>query len=202
MCGRYVTARSASELRALFDAADETGGGLRADFNVAPTTDVPAVIATREPAEAGAEAGDGRGQVGGRLRLLHWGLLPPGAKDMEAGARMIDARVETVADKPAYRRAFASRRCLLPADGWYEWPRPRSRRAQAADLLLPRRPRAAGDGRALRAVDQPDRGAAAQLCRLDDHRDGRVRSRARPAAAELPHPGHNSSPGTRGCNPH
>ena len=123
MCGRYVTARSASELRALFDAADETGGGLRADFNVAPTTDVPTVIATREP----AEAGDGRGQVRGRLRLLRWGLLPRWAKDMEAGARMIDARVETVEDKPASRRAFASRRCLLPADGCYEWLPPDGR---------------------------------------------------------------------------
>jgi putative SOS response-associated peptidase YedK len=56
-----------------------------------------------------------------QLRPLRWGLVPSWAKDVKAGARMINARVETVHEKPAYRRAFARRRCLLPADGFYEW---------------------------------------------------------------------------------
>ena len=117
MCRRYVSARSASQLRALFDAVDETGGQLRADFNVAPTKPVPAVLEQQDPAGPDGE----RGQVRRRLRMLRWGLVPFCAKDPKVGSRMINARVETVADKPAYRRAFTSRRCLLPADGYYEW---------------------------------------------------------------------------------
>ena len=56
-----------------------------------------------------------------QLRVLRWGLVPSWAKDPAIGNRMINARMETVAEKPAYRRAFASRRCLLPADGYFEW---------------------------------------------------------------------------------
>ena len=106
MCGRYVSAKSASELRARFDAVDETGGQLSADFNVAPTKPVPAVLVARDPDSDGEEAR--------QLRLLRWGLVPFWAKDPKVGSRMINARVETVAEKPAYRRAFLSRRCLLP----------------------------------------------------------------------------------------
>ncbi len=72
MCGRYVSARPASELRVRFSAVDETGGQLQADFNVAPTKLVPAILEERDPAEPGGERGQGRR----RLRLLRWGLLP------------------------------------------------------------------------------------------------------------------------------
>ena len=58
---------------------------------------------------------------GRRLAPLVWGLVPSWAKDASIGSRMINARVETVAEKPAFRKAFAARRCLLPADGFYEW---------------------------------------------------------------------------------
>jgi putative SOS response-associated peptidase YedK len=58
-----------------------------------------------------------------QLRPMRWGLVPSWAKRLSVGSRMINARVETVAEKPAYRRAFAERRCLLPADGFYEWER-------------------------------------------------------------------------------
>ena len=96
MCGRYVSARSASELRTLFDAVDETAGQLSVDFNVAPTKPVPAILEQQDPAEPGGE----RGQVRHRLRMLRWGLVPFWAKDPKVGSRMINARVETVADKP------------------------------------------------------------------------------------------------------
>ncbi len=120
MCGRYVSAKSASELHARFDAVDETGGQLRADFNVAPTKPVPAVLEERGPTEPDRPGGE-RGEGRRRLRLLRWGLVPFWAKDPKVGSRMINARIETVAEKPAYRRALAARRCLLPADGYYEW---------------------------------------------------------------------------------
>lgn len=117
MCGRYATARSRQELLEQFAVQlDETGDELRADYNVAPTKQVPAVL-TRPPREADEEAAEPLRQ----LRELRWGLVPSWAKDPAIGNRMINARVETVHEKPSYRRAFAKRRCLLPADGYYEW---------------------------------------------------------------------------------
>ena len=87
--------------------------------------------------------------------MLTWGLVPSWAKDPSIGNRMINARMETVADKPAYKRAFAVRRCLLPADGYFEWyptsQTTQGRQAGQAALLHPAgRRRRAGDGRALR----------------------------------------------------
>lgn len=109
------------------DAATES---LRPDYNVAPTKPVYAVLerpGSPQPeapvGDAAGMAGDGAG--GGRaereLRVVRWGLVPFWAKDPKIGSRMINARAETVAEKPAFRRAFAKRRCLLPADGYYEW---------------------------------------------------------------------------------
>jgi putative SOS response-associated peptidase YedK len=109
MCGRYATTRSAADLSALFEASDETGG-LAADYNVAPTDPVPIVRATRR-------------QDGPVLSLARWGLVPSWAKDTKGAARMINARAETVATTRAYAPSFAARRCLVPADGWYEWVR-------------------------------------------------------------------------------
>lgn len=85
---------------------------LAPNYNVAPTDDVWAVL----------EAADREtGAVERRLRPLRWGLVPFWAKSLSVGAKMINARMETVHEKPAYRRAFVKRRCLLPADGFYEW---------------------------------------------------------------------------------
>jgi putative SOS response-associated peptidase YedK len=109
MCGRYATTRSAADLSALFEADDETGG-LAADYNVAPTDPVPIVRATRR-------------QEAPVLSVARWGLVPSWAKDTRGAARMINARVETVATARAYASSFAARRCLVPADGWYEWVR-------------------------------------------------------------------------------
>jgi putative SOS response-associated peptidase YedK len=107
MCGRYASARSVDDIAAAFGIRDDRIDVVAAaDWNVAPTKDVAAVL----------DSGDGR-----RLTSLRWGLVPSWADDPSIGARLINARLETIADKPAFRSALASRRCLLPADGWYEW---------------------------------------------------------------------------------
>jgi putative SOS response-associated peptidase YedK len=95
-----------------FEIDDEFDGLPGPDYNVAPTVAVPAIFERR--ISHGTE-------VRRRLAPLVWGLVPSWAKDPSIGSRMINARVETVADKPAFRKAFAGRRCLLPADGFYEW---------------------------------------------------------------------------------
>jgi putative SOS response-associated peptidase YedK len=117
MCGRYATTRSAADLSALFESYDDTGGELAADYNVAPTDPVPIVRLSRRHA----------GRV---LSVARWGLVPPWAKDTRGAARMINARAETVATSTAYARSFAARRCLVPADGWYEWVRTETGRKQ------------------------------------------------------------------------
>ncbi|HEX9794615.1 MAG TPA: SOS response-associated peptidase [Planctomycetota bacterium] len=104
MCGRFTLHTGGAAIARAFELAVEPA--LRPRFNVAPTQDVAAVRV-----EAGQR----------RLRMLHWGLLPAWAKDRAMAARMINARSETVAEKPAYRSAFRRRRCLVPADGFYEW---------------------------------------------------------------------------------
>jgi putative SOS response-associated peptidase YedK len=135
MCGRYASARSRIELLEEFDVRrDRVDEPLKQDYNVAPTKPVYAVLA-REPREDDAAAGDAvstaepaqgappPGPVR-ELRVMRWGLVPSWAKDISVGSRMINARAETVAEKPAFRAAFAKRRCLLPADGYYEWQPP------------------------------------------------------------------------------
>jgi putative SOS response-associated peptidase YedK len=118
MCGRYATARQRQELLDTFDIGfDATEEALEADYNVAPTKPVPAVL-ERAPRSASKESPE---EVVRQLCTLRWGLVPSWAKDLSIGSRMINARVETVHEKPAFRKAFAQRRCLLPADGYYEW---------------------------------------------------------------------------------
>ena len=118
MCGRYVSTRAPQEVTRLFGVTDwRSEETLAPNWNVAPTDQVYAVL-ERAPRPDG-----GGGPVRRELRPLRWGLVPSWAEDPKIGARMINARVETVHEKPAYRRAFARRRCLLPADGFYEWQR-------------------------------------------------------------------------------
>jgi len=113
VCGRYASSRDAGELAEEFGVEElRVDDPLPADWNVAPTKEVYAVL-TRPPK-------DDRPQER-QLRTLRWGLVPSWAKDRSIGNRMINARMESVAEKPAFRKAFASRRCLLPADGYYEW---------------------------------------------------------------------------------
>ncbi len=123
MCGRYASSRRPEDLVEEFEIVeDRSVTPLAADYNVAPTKEVYAVLERpARPASGVADEGDEGTGPERQLRVLRWGLVPSWAKDPAIGNRMINARMETVAVKPAYKRAFASRRCLLPADGYYEW---------------------------------------------------------------------------------
>lgn len=108
MCGRFVSSSPPATIAAYFDvdAVAEQLIDRGPNYNTAPTTDVFVVH----------EDGSTR-----RLDAFRWGLVPSWAKDISVGSRMINARSETVASKPAFRRSFTSRRCIIPADGFYEW---------------------------------------------------------------------------------
>jgi len=106
MCGRFVSASSADELAKFFGAAPDDDLSVRVSYNVAPTNDVYAVL----------ESGGVR-----KLEALHWGLVPRWAKDPKIGSRMINARAETLAEKNSFKNAFRKKRCIIPADGFYEW---------------------------------------------------------------------------------
>lgn len=106
MCGRYFLEATLQEIEALVGPLAEADR-LAPRYNIAPTQPVPIV---REDA------------LGARhLKLVHWGLVPSWSKGPDPKFSMINARAETVADKPAYRAAYRYRRCLLPASGFYEW---------------------------------------------------------------------------------
>ena len=112
MCGRYASSRDAEAIAAEFDVAESWAPALEPNYNIAPTTPVYAVL--ERPAK------DDRPQQR-QLRLVTWGLVPSWAKDASIGTRLINARLETAAEKPAFRRAFERRRAIIPADGYYEW---------------------------------------------------------------------------------
>jgi len=114
MCGRYAASRSPDDLVEEFELVELPEEALPASYNVAPTDPVHAVVERSPRGEPDAAAVR-------QLRTVRWGLVPSWAKDASIGSRLINARVETVADKPAFRKAFAKRRALLPADGYFEW---------------------------------------------------------------------------------
>ncbi|HEY4376435.1 MAG TPA: SOS response-associated peptidase, partial [Acidimicrobiales bacterium] len=106
MCGRYVSASTPDEIGRYFDVDEATERAVEPSYNVAPTDDVFVVL----------DDGGVR-----RLDAYHWGLVPFWAKDPSVGSRMINARAEGIAHQGAYQRAFRKRRCIVPADGFYEW---------------------------------------------------------------------------------
>ena len=128
MCGRYASSSRPENLVEEFEIdEDRTGQAARSilvapqsppagqpDFNMAPTKQAPVVL-TR------AVRGDVDAAPIRQLRLLTWGLVPSWSKDVKVGVRMTNARSESLLDKSSFARAAASRRCLVPADGWYEW---------------------------------------------------------------------------------
>jgi putative SOS response-associated peptidase YedK len=111
MCGRYVAATPPDVLAAYFDVVEVKDDTLPPSWNVAPTREVYAVAERKldEPTHTR------------QLGTFRWGLVPSWAKDPSIGSRLINARVESVADKPAFRKALTSRRCIIPADAFYEW---------------------------------------------------------------------------------
>lgn len=106
MCGRFAQRSDPKRLAKEFKVAEVPQSEAR--YNVAPTQEILAV----------REAADGREMI-----FFKWGLVPSWAKDTSMGARLINARSETVQEKPAFREAFKKRRCIIPADGFYEWQR-------------------------------------------------------------------------------
>ncbi|ANY07609.1 SOS response-associated peptidase [Pseudonocardia sp. HH130630-07] len=123
MCGRYASTKAPADLAGEFravDATDATAESARADYNVAPTKDITVVVERHPRDEQGEPDPDSTERS---LRTVRWGLVPFWSKDPSAGARMVNARSETITTKPAFRRAAASRRCLFPMAGWYEWQR-------------------------------------------------------------------------------
>lgn len=104
MCGRYVLTADPAALQQAFNL-DSVPGEIKARYNIAPTQPV-AVVANDNPKA---------------LTFFRWGLIPSWAKDPSIGNRMINARAETLAEKPSFRTAYKRRRCLIPANGFYEW---------------------------------------------------------------------------------
>jgi putative SOS response-associated peptidase YedK len=104
MCGRFVLKAPFSELVRLYNVTNNLN--LEPRYNIPPTEDVP-VVRSREGKRT--------------LDMLRWGLVPYWAKDIKIGFSLINAKAETVAEKPAFRDAFKDRRCIIPADGFYEW---------------------------------------------------------------------------------
>ncbi len=106
MCGRFTIFADPSRLAERFQAS-LPADGLQPRYNAAPTQHLPVILNDGPPA----------------IQLLQWGLIPSWAKDPAIGSRMINARAETLAEKPSFRAAFRKRRCLVLADGFYEWLR-------------------------------------------------------------------------------
>jgi putative SOS response-associated peptidase YedK len=106
VCGRFVSTSAPDRIAAYFDAVADVES-LGENYNVAPTQDIYGVVA------------DGGGAR--RVQAFHWGLIPSWAKDAKVGSRMINARSETLAEKPAFKGLFAKKRCLIPMTGFYEW---------------------------------------------------------------------------------
>jgi len=109
VCGRVVSTSTPQQIADFFGASFE-GDPLPVNYNVAPTTDVYAVVNEDGPEPA--------------VRAFHWGLVPVWAKDTKIGSSMINARAETLNEKPSFKGLLRKRRCIIPIDGFYEWQAP------------------------------------------------------------------------------
>ena len=105
MCGRYSQSQNLSKLIERFNLKDPLPKDLKPRYNIAPGQLAPVVVFQEES----------------HLKLFQWGLIPAWSKDPRIGARMINARAETLTTKPSYSRPFKRSRCLVPSDGFYEW---------------------------------------------------------------------------------
>ena len=115
MCGRYAVttdpARLAAEIDAINEVPDEA---VRESYNVAPTSTVMTVVQRHEH-------GCSDDVAARRVRAMRWGLVPSWTKELGKGPLLFNARAETLAEKPAFRRSLPGKRCLIPMDGWFEW---------------------------------------------------------------------------------
>lgn len=110
MCGRFVSTAGPDRIAAYFDAVlptEAVADSLGENYNVAPTQDIYGVVAS------------GHGTA--RVEAFHWGLIPSWAEDRKIASRMINARAETLAEKPSFKRLLTAKRCIVPMDGFYEW---------------------------------------------------------------------------------
>jgi len=112
VCGRFVIAGNKADLVDAFDVDEALEDEVRPSWNVAPTDTVQLVVERLDPHT---------GELTRRLEPARWGLIPSWAKSASVGARMINARSETVLEKPSFRSAALKRRAIVPADGYYEW---------------------------------------------------------------------------------
>ena len=124
MCGRFVGYRNLDELKEFFPI-DRANCDVTANFNVAPSQEILAIF---------------NHQGENWLDKFHWGLVPFWAKDPAIGSRMINARAETVAEKPSFKNAFLKRRCLIIADGFYEWKGPKGQKQPMLITLPDKKP--------------------------------------------------------------
>ncbi|MGB5959857.1 MAG: SOS response-associated peptidase [Coleofasciculaceae cyanobacterium] len=113
MCGRYSQQKSAEIIAEMFQV--DNVPPLKPRYNIAPTQSVATILQTAENRQ---------------FKLLHWGLIPNWAKDTKISSKLINARAETVAEKPSFRSAFRRQRCLILADGFYEWQQQEDKQKQ------------------------------------------------------------------------
>ncbi|MBO22131.1 MAG: hypothetical protein CMM26_07160 [Rhodospirillaceae bacterium] len=117
MCGRFTLFHNWEEMQAVYGLVSSQPYMLPQRYNIAPSQDIVAIIRAGSR-EGGVAGGNLRARV---LEVFRWGLVPPWAKSPGLGARMINARAETIAKKPAFRNAFRRRRCIIPSSGFFEW---------------------------------------------------------------------------------
>lgn len=115
MCGRFTLTLSIDELIEEFELPDHITEERNPRYNIAPTQSILAIRVDAENQQR-------------NMHPLHWGLIPSWSKDPSIGSRMINARAETLSEKPSFRSAFRSRRCLIPTDGFYEWKKTGSKK--------------------------------------------------------------------------
>ena len=111
MCGRYALNISGDDLALEYDAKNPDSAYRASNWNISPTTTIPFISESKN------------GVINRVISQGSWGLIPSWAKDASRQSNAINARVETVSEKPTFRSAFKSRRCLIPASGYYEWRR-------------------------------------------------------------------------------
>lgn len=115
MCGRYAVTTDPAKLAAAIDAVNEVPDEtVRESYNVAPTTTVMTVVQRHDHDHPDDDAVR-------RVRAMRWGLVPSWTKELGKGPLLFNARAETLAEKPAFKRSLPGKRCLVPMDGWYEW---------------------------------------------------------------------------------